>query len=428
MQLHAVPSTDQEIYKVCTGTCPLFLHGHTHLFHDNIDAPYADLPQITFVFVSTTSAQGNIMSKNPLCVMVGPAPEAQGGMASVIQVYAESGLFSNGQVRLLPSFSDGSKLHKLITATKALCSYASLLIRGKGEVLHVHVASDASFWRKAMFIWLAVLWRRKIIFHLHSGGFIRFIEALPAWKRCCALATIRHSDQLLCLSTPAATWLRQIAPLVPLRFWPNPIPAYLFESTNTETQAAQRAPLLLYLGALLPAKGVAELLQAFSTLFAKNPDARLIMAGNGPALAQLQAQAVTLGVSEQVSFPGWIGPDEKNAWLRSARVLALASHTEAQPMVLLEAMACGAAVVSTSVGGIPDLIKHEVHGLLAPAHDAAAFATQLLRAWEDAALHQRLVQAARTHVAENHHALQVRNALLNLYMTLADGQPGNMRR
>ncbi len=368
------------------------------------------------------------MSKTPLCVMIGPDPQAQGGMASVIKVYVESGLFNNGQVRLLASYSDGSKLHKLITATKALYSYASLLMRGKGKVLHVHVASDASFWRKAVFIWLAVLWRRKIIFHLHSGGFIRFIEALPTWKRYCAFATIRHSDQLLCLSTPAATWLRQVAPLVPLRFWPNPIPAHLFESTNTQRQAAQRAPLLLYLGALLPAKGVEDLLQAFSTLFATNPDARLIMAGSGPALAQLQAQAVTLGVSEQVSFPGWIGPDEKNALLRRARVLALASHTEAQPMVLLEAMACGAAVVSTNVGGIPDLIKHEVHGLLAPAQDAAAFATQLLRVWEDVALHQRLVQAAHIHVAENHHAVQVRNALLSLYITLADGQPGTMRR
>lgn len=357
-----------------------------------------------------------MMSSSPLCVMIGPGPQSQGGIASVVRVYAEAGLFADGEVCMLPSFSEGGKTHKLGVAALALLQYAGLLMRGKGAVLHIHVASDASFWRKSIFIWMASLARRKIIFHLHSGGFGRFIDNLAGWQRRYAIATIRRSSQLLCLSTPAQNWLKQIAPELPLRLWPNPVPACLFED-NEDHMA--REPVVLFLGALLPAKGVAELLQAFATLHAADPSAQLVLAGSGPDLAALQAQAAELHIQDNVHFPGWIDAQEKAGWLRQARVLTLASHVEGQPMVLLEAMASGTAVLSTTVGGIPDLIEHGVHGLLVPAHDTAALTAELLRLWDDEALRKRLIQAARAHVSERHHALQVNTALIQLYRQLA---------
>lgn len=356
------------------------------------------------------------MSSSPLCVMIGPGPQSQGGIASVVRVYAEAGLFADGEVCMLPSFSEGSKTHKLGVAARALFTYAGLLMRGKGAVLHVHVASDASFWRKSLFIWLAAITRRKVIFHLHSGGFGQFIEKLPGWQRRYAVATIRRSSQLLCLSTPARHWLAQIAPDLPLCLWPNPIPASLFAE---EDDNAARESVVLYLGALLPAKGIRELLQAFAALHAADPSAQLVLAGSGPELAALRAQAAELGIQDRVQFPGWIDAQEKAVWLSRARVLTLASHVEGQPMVLLEAMASGAAVLSTSVGGIPDLIDHGVHGLLVPAHDTVALTASLLQLWNDDALRLRLTRAARAHVGGRHHAVQVNSALMRLYRQLA---------
>lgn len=356
------------------------------------------------------------MSSSPLCVMIGPGPQSQGGIASVVRVYAEAGLFADGEVYMLPSFSEGGKIHKLGVASMAVLKYAGLLIRSKGAVLHVHAASDASFWRKSIFIWMAAMTGRKIIFHLHSGGFGRFIENLPGWKRRCAIATIRRSSQLLCLSTPAQNWLKQIAPDLPLRLWPNPVPACLFEENKDHLA---REPVVLFLGALLPAKGVRELLQAFALLHAADPSAQLVLAGSGADLVALQAQAAELRIQDNVHFPGWINAREKASWLRRARVLALASHVEGQPMVLLEAMASGAAVLSTDVGGIPDLIEHGMHGLLVPAGDTAALTDNLLRLWNDDGLRLRLAQTARAHVSEHHHVLQVNAALMHLYRQLA---------
>lgn len=348
--------------------------------------------------------------------MVGPAPECQGGIASVIAAYQEAGLFKDGEVLLIPSFSGGGKLYKLSVAVRALGHYASLLAGRKAAVLHIHVASDASFWRKSLFIWLASLTRRKIIFHLHSGAFSRFVENLSSWQRRYAIATIRRSTQLLCLSTQAKTWLAEVAPDTPISLWPNPVPAALFEHA---ANAHVRKPELLYLGALVRTKGLTELLDAFAELVQMDDSAMLILAGSGPAQAELEHQAGKLGISGKVHFPGWINTEEKIARLHQARVLVLPSHSEGQPMVLLEAMTTRTAIVSTTVGGIPDLIDTEQRGLLVAAQDTPALSAQLRRLWKDEPLRLRLSENAYDYVSERHHARQVVATLRAMYKRLA---------
>ncbi len=348
--------------------------------------------------------------------MVGPGPGAQGGVASVIGVYRDAGLFASGEVLLLESFSAGSRLAKLGVALAAFVRYAGLLARGRGTVLHAHVSSHASFWRKAVFIWMARLAGRRIVFHLHGGGFRGFIEALGPRRRALALRTIRCSDVLLCLASPVARWLAEVAPGVPVRWWPNPVPAELFSAAPP---AAHRAPVLLYLGALLPAKGLLDLLQAFVVLHRHDPAARLLLGGSGPQADALRAAAAAAGVGEAVELLGWVGGGDKLALLRRARVLVLASHLEAQPMVLLEAMAAGTPVLSTRVGGIPDLVEEGVDGLLVDAHNPQQLALGLLRLWDDAGLRERLAYAARARILAQHCAPDACEALRELYRALA---------
>ena len=91
-------------------------------------------------------------------------------------------------------------------------------------------------------------------------------------------------------------------------------------------------------------------------------------------------------------------------------------------MVLLEAMAAGVPVVSTAVGGVPDLISDGDHGLLVPPKDPAALCLSMLRLWDDSDLRGRLAQHARLRVAEQHRADRVCEALMNLYSSLAAGR------
>jgi len=348
--------------------------------------------------------------------MVGPSPAAQGGVASVVAAYAEAGLFADGNVLMLSSFVAGKGLTKLRVALAAWLRYFIWLLRGRGAVLHVHVSSHASFWRKALFIWAAVLARRKVVFHLHGGGFRAFVEGLPPLLRALALATVRRSDCLLCLTGAVADWLRSIAPGLPVLWWPNPVPVSLFQARVPE-QA--REPVVLYLGALLPAKGLPDLLRGFCLLQAQRAEARLVIGGSGPELDGLHALVDELGLSGAVSFPGWLDAGQKAELLARCRMLVLPSHLEAQPMVLLEAMAAGAALVSTDVGGVPDLVTDGEHGLLVRPGQPAQIAQAMLRLWDDEALRSELAMRARAKVQSVHSADKVCAELLAIYAGLA---------
>lgn len=133
----------------------------------------------------------------------------------------------------------------------------------------------------------------------------------------------------------------------------------------------------------------------------------------------LRRQVSQLGLSESVSLPGWLGPEAKVDYLRRARVFVLPSLLEAQPMVILEAMAVGLPVVSTAVGGVPDLIVDGSDGLLVPAGQPDDLARALLRIWDDEDLRMRLSARARARVESQHQASRVCLALMSMYEELA---------
>ena len=138
-------------------------------------------------------------------------------------------------------------------------------------------------------------------------------------------------------------------------------------------------PLLLYVGNLKTSKGCLDLLEAFPTLLAVHPKARLIYVGSGPDRDALRARIVALGCEGQVELAGATAHDALADWFRAADLLCLPSHNEGVPNVVLEAMACGTPVVATRVGGIPEVVPDHA-GILVPPHDRSALSKALIEA------------------------------------------------
>jgi glycosyltransferase involved in cell wall biosynthesis len=133
--------------------------------------------------------------------------------------------------------------------------------------------------------------------------------------------------------------------------------------------AAGGPPVLTWIGALQPEKdplGAVGLLGAL-------PDARLVMAGDGPLRTAVVDAAASLGVTDRITLLGAV--DDTRPVLAAADAVLLTSRTEGVPGVLLEAMASGLPVVATAVGGVPDLVDDGVTGrLVDPGSPATAWA------------------------------------------------------
>jgi glycosyltransferase involved in cell wall biosynthesis len=141
-------------------------------------------------------------------------------------------------------------------------------------------------------------------------------------------------------------------------------------------------------------KGHATLLRSLEKLRAAGVDLLVLVAGDGPQRGELERQARELSLDDRlVRFLG--ARTDVDRLLRAADFFVLPSDTEGLPLSVLEAMAHGLPVVASRVGGIPELIEHDEHGLLVPPGDPIALADAIRRLSDDPSLRRRLGDAAR---------------------------------
>ena len=159
------------------------------------------------------------------------------------------------------------------------------------------------------------------------------------------------------------------------------------------------------------------LLRAFSQVAARHLNARVVIAGRDRGEeAALAALASELFLSDRVEFLGAVEADA--ALYHSFDVFVLSSDEEGMPNVLLEAMACGCAIVTTDVGGVRNLVRNGEHALVVPVRNEKALADAVLRLIDDTALRQRLGRnASRRAHAHFTTAAMARN-YRNLYQRL----------
>lgn len=151
--------------------------------------------------------------------------------------------------------------------------------------------------------------------------------------------------------------------------------------------------LVLTLGRLAAVKGQGDLISAFAEFLPANPQACLVLVGDGEERASLQALATQKGVAGRTVFAGW--RQDVGDVLRAADIFALPSHNEGMGKALVEAMYLGCPVVTTNVGGIPELVHDGEQGLLIPPRRPSILADALQRLADDENLRRRLGQSAR---------------------------------
>jgi glycosyltransferase involved in cell wall biosynthesis len=172
-------------------------------------------------------------------------------------------------------------------------------------------------------------------------------------------------------------------------------------ATEAERQAARArwgiagdAFVVSAVGRLSTEKRFDLYLETCAALAARIPDARFLLVGGGKQEAVLKAQAAALNLTDRLIFTG-LTRDMASVYAATDLVM-LTSDTEGTPHVLLEAMGSDIPIVATAVGGIPEFVTAEQHGLLVPPGDRDALVSAAQRVYDDRELRARLVAGGRT--------------------------------
>ncbi|MDQ0415876.1 glycosyltransferase involved in cell wall biosynthesis [Croceifilum oryzae] len=191
------------------------------------------------------------------------------------------------------------------------------------------------------------------------------------------IEALKGSDHLITVSDRLRDEVDQMVPGLPVStiyngFDPNRFYPIDCEEARLRLGIPSEGKKMVFIGNLLPVKGVGYLLQAFHSLVQDNQHEGLdlYLVGAGPLQSSLEKEIEELNLSNRVHLMGRRPYDEMPLWMNSADVIALTSLSEGLPSILLESMGCGRPMVATDVGGIKEVLQDGVTGRLARPKDA----------------------------------------------------------
>lgn len=284
---------------------------------------------------------------------------------------------------VLTASNKPGRVHRLADMLQAVYRH-----RNEYEVAQVEVYSGLAFiWAEAVCASLRRLGKPYIL-TLHGGRLPEFAARWPG-----RVKRLLNSAQIV--TTPS-------------RYLHDEMCAYrsdLFSLPNAIDLAAYHyrlregaTPRLIWLRAFHEIYNPTLAPKVLKLLVEKYPDVHLTMVGpdKGDGSRQrTEAEAARLGVADRLSLPGGVPKTEVPAWLTKGDIFVNTTNVDNTPVSVIEAMATGLCVVSTNVGGLPDLLEHDRTALLVPPNDAEAMAEAVSQVLRDPLLAAHLSGGAR---------------------------------
>lgn len=296
-------------------------------------------------------------------LFIGPHLKNRGGIAAVLEAYRRN----LPEFHMLATNSLRGRVPGLVNFARTFVALAPARMLGY-KVLDVHGATGKSWRRKSLLIRWAKALGYKVVFHIHSGEFRKYTEERGAD----ALRPLLSScDRVVFLTEKWKEYADSTFALGNTLVLNNIVdtPAVGREPHDRATDALVQ---FVYAGWFLKEKGVFDLLEVIAShADALRGKARVVLCGRFNE-GEVRDFIAGHGIADIAVFRGWVDGEAKDRVFSESDVMALPSYFEGLPISLLEAMTYSMAVISTRVGGIPEIVEDGVNGLLIEPGDRRA--------------------------------------------------------
>lgn len=346
-------------------------------------------------------------------LMIGPINNTKGGMTSVIESYLD---FENlgKNIKIISSYEDGNKLEKIIVFIKGYIKcFFELLTNRKIQIVHIHTASRGSFYRKKYFLNLSKLFNKKVVFHIHGGGFMKFYDESSKRSKNTIINTLVKSDRVIALSS---RWKADFDYICNNRakvdIIYNPVDLKSFNQSKLDNKN------ILFMGRLDKRKGIYDLLEVVPKLLEKHKDMKLFIGGDGEEIDEVKKIIESNNLSNNVEVLGWISGEQKKKLFEISSIYVLPSYFEGLPVSILEAMASGLPIVSTNIAGIPEEVDHNLNGYLIDPGNKSLLYKYLCNLLDDEMLRKNMGQVGVNKIRTEFDNQIIENSILKLYESL----------
>jgi glycosyltransferase involved in cell wall biosynthesis len=272
-----------------------------------------------------------------------------------------------------------------------------------------------------IYILVARLLGKRVLLNLRTGDVNAFTSRVPGFLHPLIRTSLRACWGVIPITQPMADAIRNLG-CGNVEVIPNCIDIRDEEQLSLPDDASKDTFRVLYVGWLIPAKGIIELLAAISRI----PESTLTLVGPqiamGDATGERWVEDIVrkLGIQDRVHLTGRVNTRDARATYRQNDVLVLPSHTEGFPNVVLEAMEAGIPVVATRVGAIPEIVRDQEDGLLFEVGDVETLSCHLQWLKDHPDDRARMGQSARERVSQLYSVTRVAQMWTDLYRRAAD--------
>lgn len=287
---------------------------------------------------------------------LGVSKSTYGGMSSVLISYERC----FDKMRFIPTWKLGHKSVKIGYAFQAILRCLLLLVFDRRiKILHIHGSANASFYRKAIFIKIGKFFQKKIVFHQHAADFEDFFNKSINKQE--IINIINSCDVFIVLSQSWKTYFLKIGVNEQKIYILNNI---VFPPEQMLVRSHDEKLHLLFLGELSYRKGIYDLLEVLKTnkeYFNERLELRI---GGNLVDGDINKYIIDNNLTSFIRYEGWVSGTKKVDCLEWADIYILPSYNEGLPIAILEAMSYSHPVISTDVGGIPEILHSYDNGIL----------------------------------------------------------------